>query len=51
MKKLSLILIVAVLMPGLAVCADGGKKVAKKKAHKKELARHKCPNRPGCICH
>lgn len=61
MKKIYLTIIVAVIMSGVAVYAEGGTKVARKASAKKECTKancpdtkncHKpvCPNKPGCIC-
>lgn len=61
MKKIFLSIIATVIFSAVVVYADGGKKVVKKNAAKKECTKancpnttncHKavCPNKPGCIC-
>jgi len=60
MKKILLIITVAMTMSSFAHNADNGKKplVKKnarvencKKKHSTNYSKPSCPNRPGCICH
>ena len=60
MKKIFLSLVATMIMSGVAVYADGGKKAARKHVAKKECTKcpdkthcnkATCPDFPGCICH
>ena len=60
MKKILLIITVAMTMSSIALYADNGKKPfvkknvrveSRKKKHSTHHSKLNCPNRPGCICH